>query len=48
MGRSEALGLQWADVDLAAGALRESAAVSVSTTQNFVAGMKSFLRFCFR
>jgi len=27
--------------------LRESAAVSVATTQNFVAGLKSFLRFCF-
>ena len=27
--------------------LRESAGVSVSTTQNFVAGLKSFLRFCF-
>lgn len=27
--------------------LRESAAVSVSATQNFVAGLRSFLRFCF-
>lgn len=27
--------------------LRESAAVSVATTQNFVAGLKAFLRFCF-
>lgn len=27
--------------------VRESAAVSVSATQNFVAGLKSFLRFCF-
>ncbi len=27
--------------------LRESAAVSVSTTQFFVAGIRSFLRFCF-
>lgn len=27
--------------------LRESAAVSVAATQNFVAGLKSFLRFCF-
>jgi len=27
--------------------LRESAAVSVSTTQSFVAGIRSFLRFCF-
>jgi integrase len=27
--------------------LRESSAVSVATTQNFVAGLKSFLRFCF-
>jgi integrase/recombinase XerD len=27
--------------------LRASAAVSVATTQNFVAGLKSFLRFCF-
>ena len=27
--------------------LRESAAVSVSATQNFVAGVRAFLRFCF-
>jgi Site-specific recombinase XerD len=27
--------------------LRESAAVSVSATQNFVAGLRAFLRFCF-
>ena len=27
--------------------LRESVAVSVSATQNFVAGLRSFLRFCF-
>lgn len=27
--------------------LRESAAVSVATTQNFMAGLKAFLRFCF-
>jgi integrase/recombinase XerD len=27
--------------------LRESAAVSVAATQNFVAGLKAFLRFCF-
>lgn len=27
--------------------LRESAGVSVSTTQNFVAGLRAFLRFCF-
>jgi integrase/recombinase XerD len=27
--------------------LRESAAVSVATTQNFVAALKSFMRFCF-
>ena len=27
--------------------LRQSAAVSVATTQNFVAGLKAFLRFCF-
>jgi integrase len=30
-----------------AAVLSESAAVSVSTTQNFVAGLRSFLRFCF-
>lgn len=30
-----------------AAVLRESAAVSVSTTQNFVAGLRAFLRFCF-
>jgi integrase/recombinase XerD len=33
--------------DVISAVLRESAAVSVSTTQNFVAGLKSFLRFCF-
>jgi len=27
--------------------LRQSAAVSVATTQNFVAGLKAFLRYCF-
>jgi integrase/recombinase XerD len=27
--------------------LRESAAVSVSATQNYVAGLRVFLRFCF-
>lgn len=30
-----------------AAVLRESAAVSVSATQNFVAGLRAFLRFCF-
>lgn len=30
-----------------AAVLRESAVVSVSTTQNFVAGLRAFLRFCF-
>jgi len=33
--------------DVTSAVLRESAAVSVATTQNFVAGLKSFLRFCF-
>jgi len=33
--------------DVTAAVLRESAAVSVSATQNFVAGLRSFLRFCF-
>lgn len=36
-----------AAADVTAAVLRESAAVSVATTQNFVAGLKSFLRFCF-
>jgi site-specific recombinase XerD len=33
--------------DVTSAVLRESAAVSVATAQNFVAGLKSFLRFCF-
>lgn len=33
--------------DVTAAVLRESAAVSVSATQFFVAGLRSFLRFCF-
>lgn len=33
--------------DVTSAVLRESTAVSVATTQNFVAGLKSFLRFCF-
>lgn len=33
--------------EVTAAVLRESAAVSVSATQNFVAGLRSFLRFCF-
>jgi len=33
--------------EVTAAVLRESAAVSVATTQNFVAGLKAFLRFCF-
>lgn len=33
--------------DVTATVLRESAAVAVSTTQSFVAGLRSFLRFCF-
>lgn len=33
--------------DVTSAVLHESAAVSVATTQNFVAGLKSFLRFCF-
>jgi integrase/recombinase XerD len=32
--------------EVTAAVLRESAAVSVSATQNFVAGLRSFLRFC--
>ena len=32
---------------MTAAVLRESAAVSVSATQFFVAGLRSFLRFCF-
>jgi integrase/recombinase XerD len=32
--------------DVVAAVLRESALVSVSATQNFVAGLRSFLRFC--
>jgi len=34
-------------VQVTAAVLRESAGVSVATTQNFVAGLKAFLRFCF-
>jgi site-specific recombinase XerC len=34
-------------VDVTTAVLRESAAVSVSATQNFVAGLRAFLRFCF-
>ena len=41
----ELAGVTAADVTEAV--LRESAAVSVSTAQNFVAGLRSFLRFCF-
>lgn len=33
--------------DVTSAVLRRSGAVSVATTQNFVAGLKSFLRFCF-
>jgi site-specific recombinase XerD len=33
--------------DVTVAVLGESAAVSVAATQNFVAGLKSFLRFCF-
>jgi integrase/recombinase XerD len=33
--------------EVTAAVLRESTAVSVSTTQNFVAGLRAFLRFCF-
>jgi integrase/recombinase XerD len=33
--------------EVTAAVLRESTAVSVATTQNFVAGLKAFLRFCF-
>lgn len=33
--------------EVTAAILRESAAVSVSTTQNFVASLRAFLRFCF-
>ncbi len=33
--------------DVTAAVLRESSAVSVSATQNFVAGLRAFLRFCF-
>lgn len=33
--------------EVTAAVLRESAAVSVSATQNYVAGLRSFLRFCF-
>jgi hypothetical protein len=38
-------GLRAADVTAAV--LRESAAVSLSATQFFVAGLRSLLRFCF-
>ena len=33
--------------DVTEAVLRESATVSISATQNFVAGLRSFLRFCF-
>ena len=33
--------------DVTAAVLRESERVSVSATQNFVSGLRSFLRFCF-
>ena len=33
--------------DVTTAVLRESAAVSVSATQNYVAGVRAFLRFCF-
>ncbi len=33
--------------EVTAAVVRESAAVSVSATQNFVAGLRAFLRFCF-
>jgi site-specific recombinase XerD len=36
-----------AAADVTAAVLRESAAMSVATAQNFVAALKSFLRFCF-
>lgn len=42
---SDLAGVTAADVTVAV--LRESAAVSVSATQFFVAGLRSFLRFCF-
>jgi integrase/recombinase XerD len=38
---------QVTSADVTAAVLRESAAVSVSTTQNFVASLRAFLRFCF-
>jgi site-specific recombinase XerD len=44
-GGGELAGVTPADVTGAV--LRESVAVSVSTTQFFVAGLRSFLRFCF-
>ena len=34
-------------VEVTAAVLEEAATVSVSTTQNFVAGLRAFLRFCF-
>ena len=46
LSQSGELGLLAAG-DVTSAVLRESAAVSVSATQNFVAGLKSFLRFCF-
>lgn len=47
-GRSPAAGLAGVTAaEVTEAVLRESAAVSVSTTQFFVAGLRSFLRFCF-
>ncbi len=46
-GRSQTGGLGSLTAgEVTSAVLRESAAVSVSATQNFVAGLKSFLRFC--
>jgi integrase/recombinase XerD len=44
-GGADLAGVRAAEVTVAV--LRESAAVSVSATQYFVAGLRSFLRFCF-
>lgn len=38
---------QLTSAQVTAAVLRQSAGVSVSTTQNFVAGLRAFLRFCF-
>jgi site-specific recombinase XerD len=47
-GRSRTGGLSsLSPGEVTSAVLRESAGVSVSATQNFVAGLRSFLRFCF-